>query len=367
MSKRKLLLADDSVTIQKVVNLTFADEGIDVIAVGNGDQAMERISELRPDMVLADVNMPGLTGYQICERLRGNPDTSTIPVLLLVGSFEPFDAAEARRVGANGHLTKPFQSIRQLVAKVSELMQETSTEAPESAMLPDEETASDAFSVDIEPHQEHADRPTHWSEAVVEEPETQDIDHLYKDSFAQTVEIPHSETFHAEASAAERFADVGMDDEMIETTYHAPSTYRPDEPDHDPEFTHPAAPSPFEQRVSESTSPGQKFRSVASDPSRESTDAQTTDQNGITAVDVPMQDDTVRFDAPVTQPAAEPSFDLDAAELLELPEPPAVNSMRVLLSDENAHVGAHEQLVTLSPELMDAIVRQVVEKMSGGR
>jgi CheY-like chemotaxis protein len=122
MSKRRLLLADDSMTIQKVVNLTFADEGIEVFTAGNGAEAIERLPEIAPDLVLADVHMPGLTGYEVCEQIRRHPQFAKIPVMLLVGSFEPFDEAEARRVGANDYLTKPFQSIRQLVQKVSELL-----------------------------------------------------------------------------------------------------------------------------------------------------------------------------------------------------------------------------------------------------
>lgn len=122
MSKRKLLLADDSVTIQKVVNLTFADEGIEVITAGDGDAAMEKFTASAPDLVLADVNMPGLNGYQLCEKIKQNEETKKTPVILLVGSFEPFDETEARRVGADDFLTKPFQSIRQLVNKVSDLI-----------------------------------------------------------------------------------------------------------------------------------------------------------------------------------------------------------------------------------------------------
>ncbi len=122
MSKRKLLLADDSVTIQKVVNLTFADEGIEVISVGDGDSAMLKVAEISPDLIMADVNMPGLTGYEICERIRADENLRNTPVILLVGSFEPFDEAEAKRVGADDFLTKPFQSIRQLVNKVTILL-----------------------------------------------------------------------------------------------------------------------------------------------------------------------------------------------------------------------------------------------------
>src|SRR5678816_2211447 len=96
---------------------------------------MRKISEISPDVVLADVHMPGLSGYQICEIVRDNPATRNLPIVLLVGSFEPFDESEAARVGANAYLTKPFQSIRQLVTQVTDLMQSAAPEAsqPEPA------------------------------------------------------------------------------------------------------------------------------------------------------------------------------------------------------------------------------------------
>ncbi len=103
LAGRKLLLADDSVTIQKVVDLTFADEGVQVIAVNNGAEAIERLEEISPDIVLADVFMPGMTGYQVCEFIKQNERLKHIPVMLLVGSFEPFDEAEARRAGRGQH------------------------------------------------------------------------------------------------------------------------------------------------------------------------------------------------------------------------------------------------------------------------
>jgi CheY-like chemotaxis protein len=122
VSKHRLLLADDSVTIQKVVNLTFAEEGIEVITAGDGNSAMEKFVEFPPDLVMVDVNMPGFDGYKICEMIKQDEETRQIPVILLVGSFEPFDEAEAQRVGADDFLTKPFQSIRQLVSRVSDLL-----------------------------------------------------------------------------------------------------------------------------------------------------------------------------------------------------------------------------------------------------
>jgi len=122
LAGHKLLLADDSLTIQKVVELTFSNEGFEVVSVSDGQEAIERIEDVRPDIVLADVFMPGRTGYEVCEYIKQNAKLRHIPVMLLVGSFEPFDEAEARRVGADDILTKPFQSIRRLMDKVGGLV-----------------------------------------------------------------------------------------------------------------------------------------------------------------------------------------------------------------------------------------------------
>src|SRR6476659_3093839 len=122
LAVRKLLLADDSATIQKVIDLTFADEGVQVVSVGNGREAIDRLLEVRPDVVLADVFMPSPNGYEVCEYIKTNEQLKHIPVMLLVGSFEPFDEAEALRVGADDILTKPLQSIRRLIDRVGALV-----------------------------------------------------------------------------------------------------------------------------------------------------------------------------------------------------------------------------------------------------
>lgn len=122
LAGRILLLADDSITIQKIVALTFAEEGIEVIAVSDGAEAIEKLEETSPDVVLADVFMPRMNGYQVCEHIKQTERLRHIPVMLMVGSFEPFDEVEARRVGADDILTKPFQSIRTLMDKVGALL-----------------------------------------------------------------------------------------------------------------------------------------------------------------------------------------------------------------------------------------------------
>lgn len=118
---KKILLADDSITIQKVVELTFSEGDYQVVCVSNGAQALKKVEEVRPDIVLLDVIMPEKNGYEVCELIKRNPATSSIPVLLLTGTFEPFDKKKAEAVGAQGHLTKPFES-QVLVAKVEEMI-----------------------------------------------------------------------------------------------------------------------------------------------------------------------------------------------------------------------------------------------------
>ena len=153
----KILLADDSITIQKVVNLTFADEGIDVVTVSNGEMAERRLSEINPDLVLADIFMPGKNGYELCQFIKDTPPFQNIPVVLLVGAFEPFDQSEARRVRADGHLTKPFES-RTLVETVRKLIQTSRSKAvsakQNSAKLPQPVRETRPLSPDPEQRQD---------------------------------------------------------------------------------------------------------------------------------------------------------------------------------------------------------------------
>jgi CheY-like chemotaxis protein len=117
----KLLLADDSVTIQRVIELTFADEDVQVIAVGNGQQAIERAERDRPDIVLADVGMPERDGYDVAAFIKGNPALAHVPVVLLTGAFEPIDETRARAVGCDGVLVKPFEP-QVVISRVKDLL-----------------------------------------------------------------------------------------------------------------------------------------------------------------------------------------------------------------------------------------------------
>lgn len=171
MSKRKLLLADDSLTVQKVVNLAFESEDIEVITAHDGNSAFEKFVEFSPDLVMADINLPGANGYEICRQIKQDEETKHIPVILLVGSFTPFSEEKAEKVGAEGFLKKPFQSIGLLINKVTELLD----------MNESDESEADFNEADTQP------KP--------ESPETTESAYSMSDDLGET----------------------GMDDEMIET------------------------------------------------------------------------------------------------------------------------------------------------------
>ena len=116
-----LLLADDSLTIQRVIELTFAGEDIKVVAVSDGDQAIAQLDSKPPDIVLADVGMPGRNGYDVAQHVKQSPDLAHIPVILLTGAFEPVDQAKASAVGCDAVLAKPFEP-QIVIGRVRELL-----------------------------------------------------------------------------------------------------------------------------------------------------------------------------------------------------------------------------------------------------
>lgn len=113
---RKILLADDSVTAQNMGRKILADAGYDVVTVNNGSAALKRITEIKPDLIVLDVYMPGYSGLEVCQRLKDAAATAHIPVLLTVGKLEPFKPEEARRVRADAHIVKPFEASELLSA-----------------------------------------------------------------------------------------------------------------------------------------------------------------------------------------------------------------------------------------------------------
>jgi len=152
----RVLLADESVTVQKTVSSMLADEGIEVVAVSDGQQAIEWLddggSDLAiVDLVIAGLSLPKVSGEELCRYIKSSRRLGHVPVILLVGAFEPLDHMEARRVGADAQLAKPPQS-RPLIQTVRSLIEKSSHSRPslmplfgrEHGSLAEEATASDS-------------------------------------------------------------------------------------------------------------------------------------------------------------------------------------------------------------------------------
>jgi len=129
----KLLLVDDSVTIRRVVELTFAGENVNVVAVGDGREAMERIVAERPDIVLADVGPGEPDGYEVAAFVKRHPALSHVPVVLLTGAFQPVDRVRAAECGCDGVLAKPFD-LQSMVGVVRGLLHRPAGEAARDAV-----------------------------------------------------------------------------------------------------------------------------------------------------------------------------------------------------------------------------------------
>jgi CheY-like chemotaxis protein len=140
---KTLLLADDSVTIQRVVALIFADEDVEVVTVSDGDQAIRTIESSPPDIVLADVGMPGRNGYEVARHIKGSPRLARIPVMLLTGAFEPADEGRIAESGCDGVLAKPFEA-QEVIARVRELLDRRFAAEIPAAEIPGDESKEPA-------------------------------------------------------------------------------------------------------------------------------------------------------------------------------------------------------------------------------
>ncbi|MGD9343262.1 MAG: response regulator [Desulfuromonadales bacterium] len=204
MSK-KLLLADDSITIQKVIQITFAHEDYDLTITDNGDTALAKAQELKPDLIMADVYMPGKNGYELATAIKQDPALQNTPVLLLAGSFEPFDEDKARSCQANDWIEKPFESQR-LIDKVAELLSSTSGAAPEPQPEVETKPVEAAGPALEESHLADFDQPAAAEEvAAVPEESFGDI------SFAEETPVFSSE----QSAAADDWSDVALEPEAV--------------------------------------------------------------------------------------------------------------------------------------------------------
>jgi CheY-like chemotaxis protein len=154
----KILLADDSMTAQNMGKKILADAGFDVIPVSNGAAAIKKIASDRPDIIILDVYMPGYTGLEVCERVKGAVESAKTPVLLTVGKMEPFKPEDANRVKADGVMIKPFEATDLIAAVQSIAARLTGSPAP--AKKPDASARIPMPPPAPEPHHEDTVRLT---------------------------------------------------------------------------------------------------------------------------------------------------------------------------------------------------------------
>jgi len=146
----RILVADDSVTIQKVVELTFSKEDFVLTQARSGEEAIRKAKEMRPDLVLLDLVMPDMNGYDVCAALRAEPALRSVPIIMLAGTFESFDRQRGTQAGANDVVTKPFES-QVLVGKVKQLLFARSLEAAAAAVAPKPSADADTLKISSAP------------------------------------------------------------------------------------------------------------------------------------------------------------------------------------------------------------------------
>lgn len=144
-----ILVADDNSNIQKMVGIALKDQGIEVIAVGNGEAAVRKLAESVPDLILADIFMPVRNGYEVCEYVKKDDRFAHVPVVLLVGAFDPLDEREVERVRADGVLKKPFVPPDPLIELVKSLLGRAA-----AAVAAEESAAAEAVAEDVEQTQD---------------------------------------------------------------------------------------------------------------------------------------------------------------------------------------------------------------------
>jgi CheY-like chemotaxis protein len=236
----KILVADDNSNVQKTVILALAELGVEVVAVNNGDAAVRKLADVSPDLVLADIFMPVRNGYEVCEYVKKDPRFAHVPVVLLVGAFDPLDEREAQRVGADGILKKPFVPPDPLITMVKTLLDRTLGDRLVAVGASKPAVSIQGKAGGVSTAEEHPSAPETLNELPMEE-FLPPVDRL---SFGEG-ERPIAFGKHLE-TPAEEFAASGtgmiepVDDEQILTSSRDaslgdPIFWRADEPEREPE------------------------------------------------------------------------------------------------------------------------------------
>ena len=127
MAKGKILVVDDEIYIVHILDFSLGMEGYEVITALDGEQAIEKAHAEKPDLIVLDIMMPKLDGYETCKALKGNSETRDIPVILLSAKGRNVDQKIGFEVGADDYITKPF-SPRKLVERINAILGQTNSQ-----------------------------------------------------------------------------------------------------------------------------------------------------------------------------------------------------------------------------------------------
>jgi two-component system alkaline phosphatase synthesis response regulator PhoP len=125
VAKGKILVVDDEVYIVHILDFSLGVEGYDVMTALDGEQALAKVAQDKPDLIVLDIMMPKLDGYETCKALKSDPETRDIPVILLSAKGRNVDQKVGFEVGADDYITKPF-SPRKLVERINSILGQTS-------------------------------------------------------------------------------------------------------------------------------------------------------------------------------------------------------------------------------------------------
>ena len=121
MRKGKVLVVDDEVNITQILEFSIGSEGYEVLSASNGEEAVEKARREQPDLIILDIMMPRIDGYETCRILKANPLTKNIPVVLLTAKGRDIDKRLGYEVGATDYIIKPF-SPGKLIERIHELL-----------------------------------------------------------------------------------------------------------------------------------------------------------------------------------------------------------------------------------------------------
>lgn len=132
MSRGRILVVDDEIYIVHILDFSLGMEGYEVVTALDGEQALQKAQETKPDLIVLDIMMPKMDGYETCKALKANPDTKDIPVILLSAKGRNVDQQTGFDVGAEDYITKPF-SPRKLVDRINTMLGQTNPDATKMA------------------------------------------------------------------------------------------------------------------------------------------------------------------------------------------------------------------------------------------